>query len=189
MSEALYVPNASALGAAAVDQGLGRDGRPPTQKLTINRAPVLTPWAAVVAERLGFERPEALTLGRAVAGLAAQSKGRRLGIFTPSPAAVRRKRAEEAKGAGVFRVALRGREAHAGPRQARRARAQVAPVGDRREHRDPWGAAVLAAGHETQARVPEKLNAPNGVLYVPDIESPSIAPSKARFRRPTGVSA
>ena len=33
----------------------------------INRAPVLTLWAAVVAEVLGFEHDEVLTLGRAVA--------------------------------------------------------------------------------------------------------------------------
>jgi hypothetical protein len=32
----------------------------------INRAPVLTLWAAVVAEMLGFDYDEALTLGRAV---------------------------------------------------------------------------------------------------------------------------
>jgi hypothetical protein len=51
--------------------------------ITINRAPVLTLWASVVAERLGFDRPEALSLGRAVAGLNAQSKGRRLGVFKP----------------------------------------------------------------------------------------------------------
>lgn len=53
--------------------------------IKINRAPVLTLWAAVVAERLGFDHDEALTLGRAVAGLSAQAKGRRLGIFEPSP--------------------------------------------------------------------------------------------------------
>ena len=41
----------------------------------INRAPVLTLWAAVVAKVLGFEQDEALTLGRAVAGLNAYSKG------------------------------------------------------------------------------------------------------------------
>lgn len=46
-----------------------------------NRAPVLTLWAAVVAERLGYDREAALTLGKAVAGLNAQSKGRMLGIF------------------------------------------------------------------------------------------------------------
>ena len=77
--------------------------------ITINRAPVLTLWAAVVAERLGFDHDEALTLGKAVAGLTAQSKGQRLGIFTPSPEAVRRQRAEKAKKAGVFPVALLGR--------------------------------------------------------------------------------
>ena len=47
----------------------------------MNRAPVLTLWATVVAERLGYDRDAALTLGKAVAGLNAQSKGRMLGIF------------------------------------------------------------------------------------------------------------
>ena len=77
--------------------------------VTINRAPVLTLWAAVVAECLGFDHDEALTLGKAVAGLTAQSKGQRLGIFTPSPEAVRKERAKKAKAAGVLRVALLGR--------------------------------------------------------------------------------
>jgi hypothetical protein len=52
-----------------------------THTVKINRAPVLTLWAAVVAERLGYDHEAALTLGKAVAGLNAQSKGRRLGIF------------------------------------------------------------------------------------------------------------
>lgn len=51
------------------------------QTVTVNRAPVLTLWAAVVAERMGFDWEAALSLGRAVAGLNAQTKGRRLGIF------------------------------------------------------------------------------------------------------------
>jgi len=51
--------------------------------ISINRAPVLTLWAAVVAERLGFEEEEALSLGKALAGLTAYTKGRRLGIFKP----------------------------------------------------------------------------------------------------------
>jgi hypothetical protein len=54
-----------------------------SKKISINRAPVLTLWATVVAERLGFAEDEALTLGKAVAGLNAQAKGRRLGIFKP----------------------------------------------------------------------------------------------------------
>lgn len=52
-----------------------------TQKIKINRAPVLTLWATIVAERLGYGKETALTLGKAVAGLNAQSKGRRLGIY------------------------------------------------------------------------------------------------------------
>jgi len=50
----------------------------------INRAPVLTLWAAVVAERIGFEHDTALTLGKALAGINANVKGRRLGIFKAS---------------------------------------------------------------------------------------------------------
>lgn len=55
-----------------------------TNKIIINRAPVLTLWAAVVAERLGYDHDAALTLGKGVTGLTAQSKGRRLGIFSVS---------------------------------------------------------------------------------------------------------
>lgn len=63
-------------------------------RVTVNRAPVLTLWAAIVAERLGYDHDAALTLGRAVAGLNAQSKGQSLGIFharegQPSEGAVR----------------------------------------------------------------------------------------------------
>jgi hypothetical protein len=58
-------------------------------KIRINRAPVLTLWAAVVAERLGFDRNTALTLGQAVAGLSAYAKGVSLGIIEPKPDLVR----------------------------------------------------------------------------------------------------
>lgn len=60
-----------------------------TAAILVNRAPVLTLWASIVAERLGHSRATALTLGKAVAGLNAQSKGRRLGIYEepPKPAA------------------------------------------------------------------------------------------------------
>ncbi len=54
--------------------------------IEINRAPVLTLWAAVVAQRQGYEEDTAITLGKAVAGLNAQSKGRMLGIFGPPKA-------------------------------------------------------------------------------------------------------
>lgn len=78
-------------------------------KLRINRAPVLTLWASVVAERRGAPHDAALTLGQAVAGLSAYSKGVRLGILKPSekppalPASVRK----------VHDVVLLGRRIHA----------------------------------------------------------------------------
>jgi len=52
-----------------------------THTITGDRAPVLTRWAVVVAERLGYDRDAALALGKAVAGLNAHGKGWRLGSF------------------------------------------------------------------------------------------------------------
>ena len=63
--------------------------------ISINRAPVLTLWAAVVAQRLGFDEDEALSLGKAVAGLNAQAKGKRLGIFKPHEESARTAREKE----------------------------------------------------------------------------------------------
>lgn len=66
--------------------------------VSINRAPVLTLWAVVVARRLGFRKAEALTLGKAVAGLDAQAKGQRLGIHSPKeekPKEAREKRKKD----------------------------------------------------------------------------------------------
>jgi len=65
------------------------------RKIQINRAPVLTLWAAVVAERLGFAKDEALSLGKGVAGMTAQSKGRRLGIYKPAPVEIKKARAKK----------------------------------------------------------------------------------------------
>jgi hypothetical protein len=48
--------------------------------------------AAAVAEVLGFEHDEALTLGRAVAGLNAYSKGVSLGLFQPTSTEVKEQR-------------------------------------------------------------------------------------------------
>ncbi len=60
--------------------------------ITINRAPVLTLWASVVARRLGFERDEALTLGRAVASLGINAKDAPLMVVTPSRKAIKERR-------------------------------------------------------------------------------------------------
>jgi len=47
----------------------------------VNRAPVLTLWAAIVAERLGYPWDECLSLGKAVAALTAQNKGEHSGDY------------------------------------------------------------------------------------------------------------
>jgi hypothetical protein len=106
------------------------------KKIKINRAPVLTLWAAVVAERLGYDEETALTLGKAVAGLNAQSKGRKLGIYEEKTEEEKKedkkkeKKAEvefvEVLGRGVpavktprgLRAAIKGETIHAGSVEA-----------------------------------------------------------------------
>jgi hypothetical protein len=84
-------------------------GSAKSSTVNVNRAPVLTMWAAVVAERLGYKRGEALTLGRAVAGLNAQSKGRRLGIMKPVERTEEEKAKRRAKIGEATLVQLLGR--------------------------------------------------------------------------------
>jgi hypothetical protein len=78
------------------------------RNILINRAPVLTLWATIVAERLGFDEDEAMSLGKAVAGLTAQSKGRRLGIYKAVAQEVKRARAQ--KRGEEFFVEICGRQ-------------------------------------------------------------------------------
>ena len=66
--------------------------------IKVNRAPVLTLWAAVVAEHLGHDRETAITLGRAVAGSSARAKAKAIGI------------AEDAHEGGDLRDAARRQE-------------------------------------------------------------------------------
>jgi hypothetical protein len=54
-------------------------------RVMANRAPVLTLWAAVVAEVLGFEHDATLTLGRAVAVVPPCCKQLSLRLFRPTP--------------------------------------------------------------------------------------------------------
>ena len=65
--------------ASKAEQKEGSKGE--GDEVKINRAPVLTLWVVVVAERQGFTRDEAYTYGRWVSGVLAQSKGRSLGIY------------------------------------------------------------------------------------------------------------
>jgi hypothetical protein len=80
-----------------------------TKKIKINRAPVLTLWAAVVAKRLGHDEETALTLGKAVAGLNAQSKGRKLGIYEEKSEEERKEEKKKEKPAKVELIEVLGR--------------------------------------------------------------------------------
>ena len=62
----------SVVGSGMTDSALG--------PICVNRAPVLTLWAAAVAERLGHPPDTALSLAGAVAGTAVRARARRLGI-------------------------------------------------------------------------------------------------------------
>jgi hypothetical protein len=77
------------------------------RNISINRAPVLTLWAAVVPRRLGFDEDEALSLGKAVAGLNAYAKGRRLGLFKPHEGRAKKPRQKER--GGRFWIEVLGR--------------------------------------------------------------------------------
>lgn len=81
----------------------------PNKKFKINRAPVLTLWATIVAERMGYEKDTALTLGKAVAGLNAQSKGRRLGIYEEKSEEDKEKETKKKKPAETEFIEILGR--------------------------------------------------------------------------------
>jgi hypothetical protein len=82
----------------------------------VNRAPALTLWTTVVAERLGYPPEAGLTLGRFVARSSARAKARRLGISDEKQdAEERHTRAAELKPRRQT-IHLLGREA---PRQTR----------------------------------------------------------------------
>jgi DNA-binding XRE family transcriptional regulator len=81
--------------------------------LRINRAQVLTQWAAGVAERFGLPRDTALTVGKALAGMTTYSKGVRLGIHAPPEVRPREPPPPVPEGATrVHDVVLLGRQIH-----------------------------------------------------------------------------
>jgi hypothetical protein len=137
--------------------------------IRVNRAPVLTLWAAVVAGRLGHPPETALSLASHVAGTAARAKARRLGLAEDAEhgetAALRRREttrllskdvplAHDADGQ-VLADAGGGKPAPAAPIEAYVSRAFG-------KHLPEVGAAMeeLAAGYE-----PEELNRIGFRLY------------------------
>ena len=88
-------------GAALIDGALDfheiSDEEALRHKFTVvNRAPVMMAWACVVAERLGFSRDEALSIGKSTASFppqrlsAKEKKTPLLYLLVPVPVPVRR---------------------------------------------------------------------------------------------------
>ena len=84
------------------------DPAPPP--IAVNRAPVLTLWAPIVAERLGYPSDTALTLGRAVCSASARTKARRLGIADEAREPAERRAAAAGLKPRVLTIRLLGRE-------------------------------------------------------------------------------
>ena len=82
----------------------------PATKVMINRAPVMTLWAAVVAERMGFDHAAALTMAKVVTGLNAQAKGQRLGIYEPASPQEKVKHLQQRPAGETIAVDLLGRQ-------------------------------------------------------------------------------
>jgi len=146
--------------------------KPPSRRIKTNRAPVLTLWAAVVAQQLGFDWNAALTLGRAVAGLNAYAKGRALGIFHPRTKAFREKRKKLRTG-GSMRVHLLGRavpvvRTRSGLRAATKGR-PIAPESVRAYLESKFGNAYSTARSAmttlARSRKPQDLAAGGYALY------------------------
>jgi hypothetical protein len=142
------------------------------RRLTINRAPVLTLWAAVVAERLGFDHAEALTLGKAVAGLNAYAKGVRLGIYQPTPASVKEERKRLAEGAQLQAAILQRAVPVARTPEGLRALAKDKPINPATVERylaSKFGASLAAVSdamkHLAASLPPDKLATHAYALY------------------------
>ncbi|THV08473.1 hypothetical protein K435DRAFT_771969 [Dendrothele bispora CBS 962.96] len=77
-----------------------------TKSTVINRAPVMTAWATIVAERMGFNREEALSIATVYTEMNAMSKGVSLGIYKTTD---QRKHLDAVKGGNQPYTDLMGR--------------------------------------------------------------------------------
>ena len=75
-------PSATAAAAAAAATSTSDE-----EEIAINRGPVLSLWAAAVAQRIGYSWDTATTVGRALADQFAKAKGQRLGVVANAPRA------------------------------------------------------------------------------------------------------
>ncbi|KAJ7904595.1 hypothetical protein B0H14DRAFT_2663580 [Mycena olivaceomarginata] len=78
-----------------------------TKSTVVNRAPLMTAWSTLVAERLGFQREEALSIASVYTEMNAVSKGVSMGIYKPGTQFKRS--TEAARGGSQPYVELLGR--------------------------------------------------------------------------------
>jgi hypothetical protein len=76
-------------------------------KITINRAPVLSLWAFVVARRVGHSHDTALTLAKAIAGMSAYAKAKSLGLVEERETGADKRKAS--RGASAKFIVFMGR--------------------------------------------------------------------------------
>ena len=141
------------------------------KKIKINRAPVLTLWATVVAERLGYEEDTALTLGKAVAGLNAQSKGRNLGIYEQKTEKEKKKETKKAAETEFIEILGRGVPAVNTPKGLRAAidgdpiSAESVDTYLKQKFKDDYGDARAAMEKLAKAYTPKQLESKGYSLY------------------------
>src|ERR1700683_5075868 len=145
----------------------------PAKTVSINRAPVLTLWAALVAQRLGFDEDDSLTLGKALAGLNAQTKGRSLGIFKPHE--------EKPKKAPPSRQEGLGCQGRPGPRFDREADARRRDQAQAAYVEDFFGAVLsFLAFHVNYAELPNEWHGQSPNTPRQSGAAPWLGPSASR---------
>lgn len=143
------------------------------ERIEINRAPVLTLWVAAVAERQGYSFEEGLSFGKAVSGILAHSKGRRLGIYEDKDQQDRkRKRKQQQKEKekfDVFGMRIAGQITKEGTRLALQNNKPVSPVSVESYLRRAFGPYYEKVKEATRALAkvypPEKIGSDAYSLY------------------------
>jgi hypothetical protein len=143
------------------------------ERIEINRAPVLTLWVAVVAERQGYAYEEGLSFGKAISGILAHSKGRRLGVYEDKDQQDRKRKTKqqqkEKEKFDVFGMRIAGQTTKEGTRLALQNNKPISPVSVESYLRRAFGP-YYEQGKEAmralaKAYPPEKLGSEAYSLY------------------------
>lgn len=143
------------------------------ERIQINRAPVLTLWVAVVAEREGYSFEEGLSFGKAIAGILAQSKGRRLGVYEDKDQQDRKRKMKqqqkEKQKFDVFGMKIAGQTTKEGTRLALQNNKPISPASVESYLRKAFGPyydqAIEAMRALAKSYPPDKLGSEAYSLY------------------------